>query len=177
LHGVGVSVVNALSEWLDLTIWRDGEENYMRFRIGDAEAPLSGFGPRRRAARGPRSPSCPALRPSRSPSSISTSSSIAFASSPSSTRACASVLTDARHEERSRSSCFYEGGIAAFVRYLDRAKTALIPEPISVHRQRDDIGIDVALEWNDCYYEQFLCFTNNIPQRDGGTHLAAFRRR
>src|SRR5204862_2131186 len=85
------------------------------------------------------------------------------------------VLADARHEERVEHELYYEGGIAAFVKYLDRAKTALIPEPISVSGQRDDIGIEVALEWNDSYYEQVLCFTNNIPQRDGGTHLAAFR--
>jgi DNA gyrase subunit B len=85
------------------------------------------------------------------------------------------VLTDARHEEEKQVELYYEGGIGAFVRYLDRAKTALIPEPISVTGQRDDIGIEVALEWNDSYYEQVLCFTNNIPQRDGGTHLAAFR--
>jgi DNA gyrase subunit B len=84
-------------------------------------------------------------------------------------------LTDARHEEPKSVEMYYEGGIAAFVKYLDRAKTALIPDPISVTGQRDDIGIEVALEWNDSYYENVLCFTNNIPQRDGGTHLAAFR--
>jgi DNA gyrase subunit B len=85
------------------------------------------------------------------------------------------VLVDARHEEIREVEMFYEGGIAAFVKYLDRAKTALIPEPISVTGQRDDIGIEVALEWNDSYYENVLPFTNNIPQRDGGTHMAAFR--
>jgi DNA gyrase subunit B len=85
------------------------------------------------------------------------------------------VLTDARHEEEKSIELYYEGGISAFVRYLDRTKTALIPDPISVTGQRDDVGIEVALEWNDSYYEQTLCFTNNIPQRDGGTHLAAFR--
>src|SRR3546814_15420601 len=69
---------------------------------------------------------------------------------------------------------YYEGGIAAFVKYLDRAKTPLMPEPVAIHGHRDEVGIDVALEWNDSYYEKVLCFTNNIPQRDGGTHLAAF---
>ncbi|HEY0117058.1 MAG TPA: DNA gyrase subunit B, partial [Allosphingosinicella sp.] len=85
------------------------------------------------------------------------------------------VLTDARHEEEKSVELFYEGGIAAFVKYLDRAKTPIVPEPLAIHGQRDEVGIDVALEWNDSYYEQVLCFTNNIPQRDGGTHLAAFR--
>jgi DNA gyrase subunit B len=85
------------------------------------------------------------------------------------------VLVDARHEETKTVELFYEGGIAAFVKWLDRAKTALVPDPIAITGQRDDIGIDVALEWNDSYYENVLCFTNNIPQRDGGTHLAAFR--
>src|SRR6185503_11592545 len=85
------------------------------------------------------------------------------------------ILTDARHDEPKSVDMHYEGGIAAFVQYLDRAKTPLIPEPISVTGQRDDIGIEVAMEWNDSYYENVLCFTNNIPQRDGGTHLAAFR--
>ena len=85
------------------------------------------------------------------------------------------ILTDARHEEKKEVELYYEGGISAFVRYLDRAKTPLIPDPISVTGQRDEVGIEVALEWNDSYYEQVLAFTNNIPQRDGGTHMAAFR--
>ena len=85
------------------------------------------------------------------------------------------ILADARHEERVEHELYYEGGIAAFVKYLDRAKTALFPEPIAISAVRDGIGIDVALEWNDSYYENVLPFTNNIPQRDGGTHMAAFR--
>jgi DNA gyrase subunit B len=85
------------------------------------------------------------------------------------------VLADARHEERVERELFYEGGIAAFVKYLDRAKTPLLPDPIAISAVRDGIGIDVALEWNDSYYENVLPFTNNIPQRDGGTHMAAFR--
>jgi DNA gyrase subunit B len=174
LHGVGVSVVNALSEWLDLTIWRDGEENSMRFRHGDAEAPLRIVGPA-----GEKKGTRVTFLPSPETFKIVEFDfdklehrfrELAFLNS-----GVRLVLTDARHEEEKSVELFYEGGIAAFVRYLDRAKTALIPEPISVHGQREEIGIDVALEWNDSYYEQVLCFTNNIPQRDGGTHLAAFR--
>ncbi|MFL6845376.1 MAG: ATP-binding protein, partial [Allosphingosinicella sp.] len=174
LHGVGVSVVNALSEWLDLTIWRDGEEHFMRFRHGDAEAPLKVVGPAG-SKKGTRVTFLP------SPETFKIVEfdwdtlehrfrELAFLNS-----GVRLVLVDARHEEEKEVELFYEGGISAFVRYLDRAKTALIPDPISVTGQRDDIGIEVALEWNDSYYEQTLCFTNNIPQRDGGTHLAAFR--
>jgi DNA gyrase subunit B len=174
LHGVGVSVVNALSEWLELTIWREGEEHWMRFRHGDAEAPLKVVGPAGEK-KGTRVTFLP------SPETFKVTEfdwdklehrfrELAFLNS-----GVRLVLTDARHEDEKAVELFYEGGIAAFVRWLDRAKTALIPDPISVTGQRDDIGIDVALEWNDSYYEQVLCFTNNIPQRDGGTHLAAFR--
>src|SRR5688572_31183602 len=174
LHGVGVSVVNALSEWLDLTIWRDGEEHYMRFRHGDAEAPLKVVGPA-----GDKKGTRVTFLPSPETFKITEFDwetlehrfrELAFLNS-----GVRLILTDARHEEEKSVELYYEGGISAFVRYLDRAKTPLIPEPISVTGQRDDIGIEVALEWNDSYYEQVLCFTNNIPQRDGGTHLAAFR--
>jgi DNA gyrase subunit B len=174
LHGVGVSVVNALSEWLDLTIWRDGEEHYMRFRLGDAVAPLKVVGPA-----GDKKGTKVTFLPSPATFKIVEFDfdklehrfrELAFLNS-----GVRLILTDARHEEEKSVELFYEGGIAAFVRYLDRTKTALIPDPISVTGQREDIGIDVALEWNDSYYEQVLCFTNNIPQRDGGTHLAAFR--
>jgi DNA gyrase subunit B len=175
LHGVGVSVVNALSEWLELTIWRDGEEHWMRFRNGDPEAPLKMTGPAAEGRKGTKVTFLP------SPVTFKLTDfdfetlehrfrELAFLNS-----GVRLVLTDARHADEKKVELFYEGGIAAFVKYLDRTKTALIPEPIAIHGQRDEIGIDVALEWNDSYYEQTLCFTNNIPQRDGGTHLAAFR--
>ncbi|MBY8824808.1 DNA topoisomerase (ATP-hydrolyzing) subunit B [Sphingomonas colocasiae] len=174
LHGVGVSVVNALSEWLDLTIWRDNEEHYMRFAFGDAVAPLKVVGPAN-GKKGTKVTFFP------SPATFKITEfdfeklehryrELAFLNS-----GVRLILADARHEERVEHELYYEGGIAAFVKYLDRAKTALFPEPIAITGQRDDIGIDVALEWNDSYYENVLCFTNNIPQRDGGTHLAAFR--
>ncbi len=174
LHGVGVSVVNALSESLDLTIWRDGEEHNMRFRHGDAEAPLKKVGPA-----GDRKGTRVTFLPSPATFKIVEFDfdklehrfrELAFLNS-----GVRLILTDARHEEEKSVELYYEGGISAFVRYLDRTKAALIPDPISVTGQRDDVGIEVALEWNDSYYEQTLCFTNNIPQRDGGTHLAAFR--
>jgi DNA gyrase subunit B len=175
LHGVGVSVVNALSEWLDLTIWRDGEEHFMRFRHGDAEAPLKVVGPAPEGKKGTRVTFLP------SPETFKITEfdferlehryrELAFLNS-----GVRLILVDARHEERVEHELYYEGGIAAFVKYLDRAKTALFPEPIAISAVRDGIGIDVALEWNDSYYENVLPFTNNIPQRDGGTHMAAFR--
>jgi DNA gyrase subunit B len=174
LHGVGVSVVNALSEWLDLTIWRDGQEHFMRFRSGEPEAPLAV-----RAEAPDRRGTCVTFLPSPETFKITEFDfellehrfrELAFLNS-----GVRLNLTDARHAERRSVELFYEGGIAAFVQYLDRAKTALMPQPVSITGQRDDVSIEVALEWNDSYYEQVLCFTNNIPQRDGGTHLAAFR--
>ena len=174
LHGVGVSVVNALSEWLDLTIWRDGAEHFMRFRHGDAEAPLKIVG-EAASKRGTRVTFLP------SPATFKITEfdfdklehryrELAFLNS-----GVRLFLTDARHEERKTIELYYEGGIAAFVKWLDRTKQPLMAEPIAITGTRDDVTIDVALEWNDSYYENVLCFTNNIPQRDGGTHLAAFR--
>ncbi|MCY7338948.1 MAG: DNA topoisomerase (ATP-hydrolyzing) subunit B [Sphingomonas bacterium] len=175
LHGVGVSVVNALSEWLDLTVWRDGEEHYMRFAFGDAVAPLKVVGPAPEGKKGTRVTFLP------SPETFKIIEfdfdmlehryrELAFLNS-----GVRLILADARHEERVEHELYYEGGIAAFVKYLDRTKTPLFPEPIAISAVRDGIGIDVALEWNDSYYENVLPFTNNIPQRDGGTHMAAFR--
>jgi DNA gyrase subunit B len=173
LHGVGVSVVNALSERLDLTVWRDGEEHFMRFCHGEPEAPLKVVGKvEKRGTRVTFMPSSGTFK------NIEFDferlehrfRELAFLNS-----GVRLELTDARHEDKKTVELFYEGGIGAFVKWLDRAKTALVPDPIAITGQRDDIGIDVALEWNDSYYENVLCFTNNIPQRDGGTHLAAFR--
>lgn len=183
LHGVGVSVVNALSEWLDLNIWRDGEEHYMRFAYGDATAPLKVIGEAPEGKKGTRVTFLASTE--KTPGDGGTFKNqieydfeklehryreLAFLNS-----GVRLFLRDARHEEVKEVELFYEGGIAAFVKWLDRNKSPLFPDPISVNGQRDDIGIDVALEWNDSYYENVLCFTNNIPQRDGGTHLAAFR--
>ncbi len=175
LHGVGVSVVNALSEWLELTIWRDGQEHWMRFRHGDAEAPLKIIGPAPDGKRGTMVTFLP------SPATFKILEfdfgklehrfrELAFLNSGVRLR-----LSDARHAEQKSVELYYEGGIAAFVQYLDKSKTALIAAPVAIHGSSQDISIDVALQWNDSYYEQVLCFTNNIPQRDGGTHLAAFR--
>jgi DNA gyrase subunit B len=174
LHGVGVSVVNALSEWLDLTIWRDDQEHYMRFAYGDAVAPLKVVGP----TTGKKGTRVTFLA---SPDTFKITEydfeklehryrELAFLNS-----GVRLFLRDARHEEVKEVELFYEGGIAAFVKYLDRNKVALMPDPVAIAGTRDDVTIDVALEWNDSYYENVLCFTNNIPQRDGGTHLAAFR--
>jgi len=174
LHGVGVSVVNALSEWLELTIWRDGAEHWMRFRHGEAEAPLKQTGTAD-GRRGTRVTFLP------SPATFKILE-FDFARLEHRFRELAFLnsgvrleLVDARHAEEQRVELYYEGGIGAFVQYLDRSKTPLFPAPVAITGKAHDIGIEVALQWNDSYHEQVLCFTNNIPQRDGGTHLAAFR--
>ena len=174
LHGVGVSVVNALSEWLDLNIWRDGKEHYMRFAFGDAVAPLEVIGD----ANGKKGTKV-TFMPSPATFKITEFDfeklehryrELAFLNS-----GVRVILRDERHEVPLEHDLYYEGGIAAFVQYLDRNKQALVADPIAISGTRDDVTIEVALEWNDSYYENVLCFTNNIPQRDGGTHLAAFR--
>ncbi len=174
LHGVGVSVVNALSEWLDLRIWRHGQEHYMRFRMGEPEQPLAVVG-----EAGDRTGTEVTFLPS---TLIFTQVEFDFATLEHRLRELAFLnsgvlirLTDARHGETQTVELHYEGGIEAFVRYLDRAKSVLHSPPISVSGERDGIIVEVAMEWNDSYHETTLCFTNNIPQRDGGTHLAGFR--
>jgi DNA gyrase subunit B len=176
LHGVGVSVVNALSEWLELTIWRDGEEHWMRFEHGDTVAPLRVVG---KAAEGQKGTKVTFQASTDTFKNVTEYDfdklehryrELAFLNS-----GVHILLRDKRHEEVLEHDLYYEGGIAAFVKYLDRNKQALMPEPIAIMADKDGIGIEVSLEWNDSYYENVLCFTNNIPQRDGGTHLAAFR--
>jgi DNA gyrase subunit B len=176
LHGVGVSVVNALSEWLELTIWREGKEHWMRFAHGDAVAPLIVKGDAPAGKKGTRVTFKASYDTFKNVTEFDFEKlehryrELAFLNS-----GVRIKLRDLRHEEVLEHDLYYEGGIAAFVKYLDRNKQPLVGEPISVSAEKDGIGIDVALEWNDSYYENVLAFTNNIPQRDGGTHLAAFR--
>jgi DNA gyrase subunit B len=179
LHGVGVSVVNALSSWLRLRIWRDGRQHEMEFRHGNAVAPLAVTGPAPvhdgRHQRGTEVSFLP------SPETF-TMVEFDFATIEHRLRELAFlnsgvriILTDARHAEIRREELYYEGGLEAFVRYLDRTKTPLIAAPVLIRNERDGITIEAALWWNDSYHENVLVFTNNIPQRDGGTHLAGFR--
>jgi DNA gyrase subunit B len=174
LHGVGVSVVNALSSSLKLRIWRDGQEHAMEFRHGDAVAPLAVVGD----AAGRRGTEVTFLP---SPDTF-TMTEFDFATLEKRLRELAFlnsgvriVLTDARHADVKREELVYEGGVEAFVRYLDRSKVPQLDKPIVVRAERDGIGAEVALWWNDSFYETVLCFTNNIPQRDGGSHLTGFR--
>jgi len=185
LHGVGVSVVNALSEWLELVIWRDGKEHWMRFEHGNAvnsleergdAPPVDSNGDRNGLKKGTRVTFKASSDTFKNVTEFDFDKlehryrELAFLNS-----GVRILLRDRRHEDVAEHDLFYEGGIAAFVKYLDRNKQPLVPEPIAVSADKDGIGIDVALQWNDSYYENVLTFTNNIPQRDGGTHLAAFR--
>src|SRR4051794_12205102 len=174
LHGVGVSVVNALSTWLKLTIWRDGKEHFMEFRDGDAVAPLKEVGD----SHGKRGTEVSFLP---SPQTF-TMTEFDFATLEHRLRELAFlnsgvtiVLSDMRHAVEKRDEMRYEGGVEEFVKYLDRNKNALISAPIMLKSERDGVMVECAMTWNDSYHETVLCFTNNIPQRDGGTHLAGFR--
>ncbi len=173
LHGVGISVVNALSDWLELTIRRDGKLHNMRFANGEAEKDLQETGTADTTG------TEVTFHPSAATFSMTEFSfdtlehrlrELAFLNS-----GVAIRLEDYRGTEPRIVDLAFEGGLAAFAQYLDRHKTTLIAEPITLKAEQDGIVVELALWWNDSYHETVLCFTNNIPQRDGGTHLAGFR--
>ncbi|MBR9844288.1 MAG: DNA topoisomerase (ATP-hydrolyzing) subunit B [Rhodobacteraceae bacterium] len=174
LHGVGVSVVNALSDWLELRIWRSGKEHVARFEHGDTAEHLKVVGDC-----GDRTGT-----EVRFLASTNTFSNLEYSFETLEKRlrelaflnsGVRIILEDERPAEPLRTELFYDGGVKEFVKYVDRHKTALMEEPIYVNGERDDIGVEVAMWWNDSYHETVLPFTNNIPQRDGGTHMAGFR--
>ncbi len=174
LHGVGVSVVNALSEWLELTIYRQGKKHIIKFHDGVADGPLEAVGDA-----GTMKGTHVTFMPS--PKTF-TSLEFDYATLEHRLRELAFlnsgvkiVLRDMRHVDPVEEILHYDGGLEAFVRYLDRTKTPLVADPISLIAERDGITVEVSMWWNDSYHENVLCFTNNIPQRDGGTHLAGFR--
>jgi len=173
LHGVGVSVVNALSTRLELRIWRDDKEHLLVFKHGDIDKKMQVIGD----SNGKTGTQVTFFASKDTFSNVEYDFStiehrlreLAFLNS-----GVRIKLTDDRHVEQNVTELFYEGGLEAFVNYLDRSKTALIPT-ISIAGEKEDILIEAALQWNDSYHETTLCFTNNIPQKDGGTHLAGFR--
>ncbi len=174
LHGVGVSVVNALSEWLELRIWRDGKEHYAKFENGETVEHLSVVGD----ANGKKGTEVRFLASTETFSNLDYSFNtlehrlreLAFLNS-----GVRIKIEDHRPVEMLKTEMIYEGGVREFVRHLDRSKTGMLDEPIFITGEKDDIGVEVAMWWNDSYHENVLPFTNNIPQRDGGTHLAGFR--
>jgi len=174
LHGVGVSVVNALSNWLELRVWRNGKEHYAKFEHGDTSEHLRVVGD----ANGEKGTEVRFLASTDTFSNLEYSfdtlekrlRELAFLNS-----GVRIILEDLRPAEPRKSELFYEGGVMEFVKYLDRSKHPLMEAPIFIKGERDDIGVEVAMWWNDSYHETVLPFTNNIPQRDGGTHMAGFR--
>ncbi|CUH34200.1 DNA gyrase subunit B [Jannaschia seosinensis] len=173
LHGVGVSVVNALSDWLELRIWRDGKEHVARFEHGDTVQHLEVVGDTDETGTEVRF-----MASTQTFSNLDYNfgtlekrlRELAFLNS-----GVRIVLEDERPAEKLRVEMFYEGGVREFVRYVDRSKTPVMDEPIYMEGERDGIGVEVAMWWNDSYNEMVLPFTNNIPQRDGGSHLAGLR--
>ncbi|THD73842.1 DNA topoisomerase (ATP-hydrolyzing) subunit B [Thalassobius vesicularis] len=174
LHGVGVSVVNALSVWLELRVWRNGKEHFAKFEHGETTEHLRVVGD----AVGEKGTEVRFLASTQTFSNLEYSfetlekrlRELAFLNS-----GVRIILEDLRPAVPLKTELFYEGGVKEFVKYLDRSKHPLMSEPIFVQGERDGIGVEVAMWWNDSYHENVLPFTNNIPQRDGGTHLAGFR--
>ncbi|PJE27429.1 DNA gyrase subunit B [Pseudooceanicola antarcticus] len=174
LHGVGISVVNALSDWLELRIWRDGKEHYVRFENSETVKPLEVVGD----ANGEKGTEVRFLSSTQTFSNLEYNYAtlekrlreLAFLNS-----GVRIVLEDHRPAEALKTELFYEGGVKEFVKYLDRSKQSMMTDPIFITGERDGIGVEVAMWWNDSYHETVLPFTNNIPQRDGGTHMAGFR--
>ncbi len=174
LHGVGVSVVNALSDWLELRIWRDGKEHFMRFEGGEPLKDLEVVGDAG-DKKGTEVTFLPSLKTFKFiefdfEKLVHRYRELAFLNS-----GVHIMLKDMRHADVQDVDLYYEGGITEFVKYLDRNKTSLIGDPITITGEHDGITTELSLQWNDSYHENVHCFTNNIPQRDGGTHLAAFR--
>ncbi|MEL6369867.1 MAG: DNA topoisomerase (ATP-hydrolyzing) subunit B [Pseudomonadota bacterium] len=173
LHGVGVSVVNALSERLELRIFRNGKEHFMRFALGEPDGDLEVVGDTEKSG------TEVTFMPS---DTIFTGIEFDFDTLEHRLRELAFLnsgvainLKDERRLEPREEAMLYEGGLVAYVKYLDKTKSALIGNPIAFEIEKDGITVEAALWWNDGYHEKVLCFTNNIPQRDGGTHLAGFR--
>jgi DNA gyrase subunit B len=174
LHGVGISVVNALSDWLELRIWRNDKEHFCRFEDSVTTTPLEVVGP----GNGRKGTEVRFLASTGTFSNLEYSfdtlekrlRELAFLNS-----GVRIILRDERPAEPLETNLYYDGGVKEFVKYLDRSKTAVMEEPIYVIGEKDDIGVEVAMWWNDSYNEMVLPFTNNIPQRDGGTHRAGVR--
>lgn len=174
LHGVGVSVVNALSDWLDLRIWRNGKEHHARFERGDTAKHLEVVGD----ANGRKGTEVRFLASTDTFSNVDYDfhtlekrlRELAFLNS-----GVRIILEDERPAEPLKTELFYEGGVKEFVKFLDRSKQSVMPEPVYMTGEKDGIGVEIAMWWNDSYHENVLPFTNNIPQRDGGTHVAGFR--
>ena len=180
LHGVGVSVVNALSDWLELKIFRNGKEHFVRFEHGETVEALKVVGDAPVTESGKKLTGSVITFHASSETFSKTEydlatlehrlRELAFLNS-----GVALRLTDNRNPEPVVIDMHYEGGLIAFAKYVDRSKSSIITAPVAVTGEKDGITVEIAMQWNDSYHETTLCFTNNIPQRDGGTHLAGFR--